>query len=203
MDHAQPAREGSIRLTDGRTLAYAEHGDTDGWPVLGCHGSPSSRLERHVEDGGAYRRWGVRFIVPDRPGFGRSDPHPGRRIMNWPADVRQLLDHLGIGRFAVLSLSGGAAYALACAHVFEDRVRAVGVLGGAPPPDVPWPWPRWLPERLLSAVHRPTPAAAMLQPAFAPLAGPPAPIPPPPPLRPHPPRPEGPAGPARRAPPGE
>ena len=177
MDHAQPAREGSIRLTDGRTLAYAEHGDPDGWPVLGCHGSPSSRLERHVEDGGAYRRWGVRFIVPDRPGFGRSDPHPGRRIMNWPADVRQLLDHLGIDRFAVLSLSGGAAYALACAHVFEDRVRAVGVLGGAPPPDVPWPWPRWVPEPVRAAAHRPSRAAALLRPVFAPIAVRPALIP--------------------------
>src|SRR3954464_15086048 len=142
MDHAQPAREGSIRLTDGRTPAYPEHGDPDGWPVLGSRGAPSSRLERHVEDAGAYRRWGVRFIVPDRPGFGRSDPHPGRRVMDWPDDVAQLLEHLGIERFAVLRLSGGAAYALACAYAFGNRVAKVGVLGGAPPPDIPWAWPR-------------------------------------------------------------
>jgi pimeloyl-ACP methyl ester carboxylesterase len=177
MDQAQALREGSIRLGDGRRLAYAEWGDPDGWPVLGCHGSPSSRLERHVEDDGAYRRWGVRFIVPDRPGFGRSDPHRGRRIIDWPADVRHLLDHLGIERFAVLSLSGGAAYALACAHVFADRVRAVGVLGGAPPPDVPWPWPSWVPERARAAAHRPSRATALLQPVFAPIAVRPAWIP--------------------------
>jgi pimeloyl-ACP methyl ester carboxylesterase len=177
MEHATGCREGSVRLGDGRTLAYAEWGDPDGWPVLGCHGSPSSRLERHVEDDGAYRRWGVRFIVPDRPGFGRSDPHPGRRVMDWPADVRHLLDDLGIDRFAVLSLSGGAAYALACAHVFQDRVRAVGVLGGAPPPDVPWPWPRWVPRSMRAAAHRPSPAAAMLRPVFAPTALRPAMIP--------------------------
>ena len=177
MDGARAPREGSVRLGDGRTLAYAEWGDPDGRPVLGCHGSPSSRLERHVEDDGAYQRWGVRFIVPDRPGFGLSDPHPGRRVMDWPADVAVLLDHLGIDRFAVLSLSGGAAYALACAHVFGDRVHAVGVLGGAPPPDVPWPWPRWLPERVRAAVHRPSRAAALLQPVFAPIAVRPALIP--------------------------
>src|SRR3954452_23304201 len=174
---AQALREGSIRLGDGRRLAYAEWGDPDGWPVLGCHGSPSSRLERHVEDDEAYRHWGVRFIVPDRPGFGRSDPHRGRRIIDWPADVRHLLDHLGIERFAVLSLSGGAAYALACAHVFAERVRAVGVLGGAPPPDVPWPWPSWVPERARAAAHRPSRATALLQPVFAPIAVRPAWIP--------------------------
>ncbi|WP_448628307.1 alpha/beta fold hydrolase [Geodermatophilus sp. URMC 64] len=145
MRPADEPREGTISLRDGRTLAYAEWGDPSGRPVLGCHGSPSSRLERHVEDVEDYRRWGVRLIVPDRPGFGRSDPQPGRRVLDWPADVRELLDDLGVDRFAVLSLSGGAAYALACAHEFGDRVHAVGVLGGAPPPDVPWPWPRWVP----------------------------------------------------------
>src|SRR3954463_12442921 len=132
-------REGEIRLDDGRTRAYAEWGVPDGWPVLGCHGSPSSRLERHVEDPEDYRRWGVRFLVPDRPGFGRSDPQPGRRVVDWPDDVGHLLDSLGVGGFSVLSLSGGAAYALACAAAFGPRVRAVGVLGGAAPPDPPPP----------------------------------------------------------------
>jgi pimeloyl-ACP methyl ester carboxylesterase len=130
-----------------------------------------------VEDPAAYRRWGIRFVVPDRPGFGRSDPQPGRRVLDWTDDVGRLLDHLGIDRFAVLSLSGGAAYALACAHAFGERVQSVGVLGGAPPPDVPWPWPRWVPRRVRSAAHRPSPAAALLQPVFAPLAVRPALIP--------------------------
>ncbi|MGX5657310.1 alpha/beta fold hydrolase, partial [Geodermatophilus nigrescens] len=76
-DSADGPREGRLQLRDGRTLAYAEWGDPAGRPVLGCHGSPSSRLERHVEDPGAYRRWGIRFVVPDRPGFGRAGPPPG------------------------------------------------------------------------------------------------------------------------------
>ncbi|MGY2067900.1 alpha/beta fold hydrolase [Blastococcus sp. SYSU DS0619] len=172
-----PPREDSIRLRDGRVLAYAEYGDPGGWPVLGCHGSPSSRLERHVEDPDAYRRWGMRVIVPDRPGFGRSDPHPGRRVMDWPDDVAQLLDHLGVDRFSVVSLSGGAAYALACAHVFAERVRAVGILGGAPPPDVPWPWPRWVPRRLRDTMHRPAQLATVLRPVLAPIGLRPAMIP--------------------------
>lgn len=162
-------REHTLRLRDGRTMAWTEQGDPDGAPVLACHGSPSSRLERHVEDPADYARWGVRLLVPDRPGFGRSDPHPGRRVLDWTDDVRQLLDHLGIDRFAALSLSGGAAYALACAFAFGNRVPAVTVLGGAPPPDVPWSWPHWIPGRVREALHRPSPAA-LLQPVFAPLA---------------------------------
>src|SRR3954451_836097 len=117
-------REGSLRLRDGRTLSYAEWGDPEGWPVLGCHGSPSSRLERHVEDTEDYRRWGVRLVVPDRPGFGRSDPQAGRRVLDWPGAVRALLDPLGIERSSALSRSGRAAYALACAHEFGARVHA-------------------------------------------------------------------------------
>src|ERR687889_429817 len=165
-------REGSIRLPDGRAMAYAEYGDPAGRVVLGCHGSPSSRLGRHVEDPEDYRRWGVRFVVPDRPGFGRSDPQPGRRVVDWPDDVARLLDSLDVGEFSVLSLSGGAAYALACPAAFGPRVQAVGVLGGAPPPDVPWPWPQWVPRRLRSAAHRPSPATALLRPLFAPVARP-------------------------------
>src|ERR671917_2435372 len=155
-------REGSIRLPDGRALAYAEYGDPAGRVVLGCHGSPSSRLERHVEDPEDYRRWGVRLVVPDRPGFGRSDPQPGRRVTDWPGEVPQLLDSLGSDRFAALSLSGGAAYALACAHAMPDRVTTVGILGGAPPPDVPWPWPAWLPTSVRAAAHRTSPATTAL-----------------------------------------
>jgi pimeloyl-ACP methyl ester carboxylesterase len=98
-------------------------------------------------------------------------------VVDWPADVAVLLDHLGVDRFAVLSLSGGAAYALACAATFGERVAAVGVLGGAPPPDVPWPWPRWVPARLRAAATRPGAAATLLRPAFAPIAVRPALIP--------------------------
>src|SRR3712207_4749749 len=99
MDGGAGPREGSLRLRDGRVMAYAEYGDPDGRVVLGCHGSPSSRLERHVEDPADYRRWGIRFVVPDRPGFGRSHQQPGRRVTDWPDDVARLLDALGeIGR---------------------------------------------------------------------------------------------------------
>jgi hypothetical protein len=49
-------------------------------------------------------------------------------------------------------------------------VTTVGILGGAPPPDVPWPWPRWIPSRVRAGLHRPAQLASVLRPAFAPVA---------------------------------
>jgi pimeloyl-ACP methyl ester carboxylesterase len=80
---------------------------------------------------------GVRVIVPDRPGMGCSDFQPGRRIVDWPNDVKELADALRLDRFAVLGSSGGSPYALACGAELRDRVTVVGVLGGIAPLDAP------------------------------------------------------------------
>lgn len=66
------------------------------------HGTPSCRLEPAafgVAD--AASRRGIRLIAPDRPGIGRSDALPERRVLDYPADIAFLADHLRIGRFAV------------------------------------------------------------------------------------------------------
>src|SRR6266496_2748375 len=90
----------AIRLRDGRSLAYAEWGDPAGRPVLHFHGIPGSRFERHADDG-LYARLGLRYITIDRPGYGRSDPKPGRTFLDWAADVEQLADALEIDRFHI------------------------------------------------------------------------------------------------------
>ena len=40
-------REGTITLTDGRTLGFAEHGVEGGIPVFYCHGNPGGRFLAH------------------------------------------------------------------------------------------------------------------------------------------------------------
>jgi pimeloyl-ACP methyl ester carboxylesterase len=60
--------EQRIRLEDGRTLAYSEHGNPSGQPVLFFHGLPSSRLMHPDEV--VTRSLGARLITIDRPGFG-------------------------------------------------------------------------------------------------------------------------------------
>ena len=136
MDAETPPRGGSLRLSDGRRLAYAEWGDVDGAPVIHHHGMPGSRLD-HAASNDVYRRAGVRVITPDRPGYGLSDSLPHRSALDWPADVVQLADHLGFERFAVTALSGGGLYALACAAAIPERLTEVVVVGCPAPLDRP------------------------------------------------------------------
>jgi pimeloyl-ACP methyl ester carboxylesterase len=116
--------ESSLRLADGRTLSYAEHGDPRGAAVLFFHGLPGSRLTRHPDESIA-ERLGVRLFTFDRPGYGRSTPQPRRRFLDWAEDMRQFADASGLERLALVGWSGGAPYALAVASVLEQRVERV------------------------------------------------------------------------------
>jgi pimeloyl-ACP methyl ester carboxylesterase len=73
---------------------------------------------------------GVRLIAFDRPGYGKSDRKPGRRVADGAEDVSEIADALGLDRFAVLGRSGGGPHALACAALLPDRVTRVAVLVG-------------------------------------------------------------------------
>ncbi len=121
-----------VRLPDGRRLGFDEHGDPQGRPFFFFHGFGSSRLVRHPDDTIAVSL-GARVIAVDRPGIGLSDPKPGRRLLEWPADVEAVADALGIDRFGVIGWSGGGAYAAACAYLIPDRLTAVGIISGAAP----------------------------------------------------------------------
>jgi pimeloyl-ACP methyl ester carboxylesterase len=156
------AREGKIRLPDGRALAWAEYGDPKGQPLLYCHGFPGSRLEAALADAAARER-GWRLFAPDRPGYGRSDHLPGRSLVGWPADAATLADHLGVERFAVLGVSGGAPYALACAARIPERLTRIGLVAPLGPVDTPAATAGMaLLGRFFLALFRRTPAAGHL-----------------------------------------
>ena len=129
--------EESLLLHDGRTLGYAEFGEPDGVPVFYCHGFPGSRLDWLITDTPEESYAGARVIAIDRPGCGLSDPQPGRTMLDWPLDVAELADALGIDRYIVLGISGGGPYALACGVVTPERVSALGVVCGMGPADAP------------------------------------------------------------------
>lgn len=126
----------SICLRDGRTLAYTEHGDPDGQPVFFFHGNPGSRLTRHPDESIA-TSLGARIITPDRPGYGRSNYQPGRTLLDWPDDVAQLADALGVDRFAVVGWSAGGPEALACLAQLPERATRAALIAGAAPLDRP------------------------------------------------------------------
>lgn len=127
-----------LRLPDGRLLGYDEHGPPQGLPLLYFHGSPGSRLAwRLFVQAELAEEFGLRAIVPDRPGLGLSDLQAARRILDWPADIAALADHLGLDRFAILGYSGGGPYALACALAMPERLTRVGIVSGTAPFDQP------------------------------------------------------------------
>ncbi len=83
------------------------------------------------------RQMGVRLIGVDRPGYGDSTFQPGRRILDWPKDILELADALGLDRFAVAGHSGGGPYTLACAYALPERVSAAAPICGAGPCETP------------------------------------------------------------------
>ncbi len=125
----------SITLQGGRKLVYAEYGDPQGRPIFFFHGIPGSRLFRPSDQLTA--KTGTRLICIDRPGYGLSTFQPNRSILDWPADVLHLADHLGTQRFAVAGHSGGGPYALACAYALEGRVSATALISSAGPVETP------------------------------------------------------------------
>jgi pimeloyl-ACP methyl ester carboxylesterase len=116
------------RLHDGRRLSYLAIGPQDGALVLYLHGaigSPQGVSGDLIETTDDLR---IRYVMVSRPGFGDSDPAPGRTLRGFARDAAALADHLGHDRFAVVGVSAGGPYALACAHELRARLAAAAVV---------------------------------------------------------------------------
>lgn len=122
----------SFHLPDGRRLGFAEYGVASGIPILFFHGAPGSSY-LHTDMAQIVAQRGVRLIAVDRPGYGLSDPHPGRTFLSWADDMEALTDKLGIARFSIIGLSGGCPHALACAYKLSDRVSKVALAAALVP----------------------------------------------------------------------
>ena len=97
-----------IEYKNGNTLAYAEYGDKNGYPVLAQHGLIAS-----IEDHALFESLinsGIRLICMARPGYGESSPYPMARIAEWGEIVSGLVDELALPYFDVLGMSSGAPY---------------------------------------------------------------------------------------------
>lgn len=123
-------REKAITLPDGRRLAYTVQGR--GYPVMVLHGSSGCRYSYHP-DTSIVRRLRMRLIVPERPGYGGSDPFPGRVLSDTVQDVVALAEALQIKRFGVMGVSAGGAHAAACAYALPERVLAAAIVAAPAP----------------------------------------------------------------------
>ena len=121
--------EGEVKLRDGRTLAYVGWGAETGPVGVLCHPS-AGVVPAGWEVAGDL---GVRVVLPDRPGTGRSSFQAGRSIIDWPPDVAELMTKLGVGRFSVIGVSACTAYALSCGVLLAPRLDRLGIIAGTVP----------------------------------------------------------------------
>ncbi len=135
---SKPTQHGTMRLRDGRKLAYRCFGPEDGKPCLFIHNMLSGPamllpLMPHLE------ARGVRLICPVRPGFGESDvdevcrDDPSQAPTRFARDAMDLLDHLGESRVVCVGYMSGAVYAFRLAQVYPGRISGVFNISGAVP----------------------------------------------------------------------
>ncbi|KAJ5736762.1 uncharacterized protein N7483_001887 [Penicillium malachiteum] len=131
----QAQQNQSITLADGRKLGFAEFGSIsdDATPLFYLHGLPGSRLDAALFHPAACEV-NVRVMGIDRPGFGLSSSQSNRKLLDSPADVRELAKYLKLEQYYVFGFSGGGLYALACAYALpKTELLGVGVASGMGP----------------------------------------------------------------------
>lgn len=130
---ARPQIEGKIAVGEDRQLGFAEFGAPQGRAMFWLHGTPGARRQIPVEARLYAAEANIRLIGVDRPGIGSSTPYQYETVSQFAEDLRTVADTLGIDKMAVIGLSGGGPYTLACASAMPDRVVTAGILGGVAP----------------------------------------------------------------------
>ena len=131
----RPKIEGNVAVSADRQIGFAEFGDPQGRTVFWLHGTPGARRQIPTEVRGYAQRHHIRLIGIDRPGIGSSTPYQYENIFAFAEDLRIFADTFGIETMAVIGLSGGGPYALACAAGMPDRVVVDPPVGLLPDAD--------------------------------------------------------------------
>lgn len=74
-----------------------------------------------------------RLIAVDRPGYGESTVQKNLTFLKFASQIRNLFQEQNIDKFSIISVSGGAPYALALAYVMKDQVLKLTSVGGIAP----------------------------------------------------------------------
>jgi pimeloyl-ACP methyl ester carboxylesterase len=123
-----------IEVSDGRSVQVLTAGPAEGLPLVFHTGTPAGLVEYPPLLAAAVGA-GLRIVQYSRPGYGDSDPRPGRTVADAAADVAAVLDHLGADGFVTAGWSGGGPHALACAALLPGRCQAAATIAGVAPRD--------------------------------------------------------------------
>ncbi|ATW51832.1 prolyl aminopeptidase [Streptomyces peucetius] len=131
----EPYEQGMLDVGNGNLVHWEVCGNPQGKPALVVHGGPGSgcnpRMRRYF-DPDAYR-----IVLFDQRGCGRSTPHASDPAADMRhnttghllADMEQLREHLGIGRWLLYGGSWGSTLLLAYAERHPLRVSEIVVDG--------------------------------------------------------------------------
>lgn len=124
-------RDHLLTLPDGRNVSYSDSGPRTGRCVLLCHGLPGARVQ--VPSTAVLDTHGIRLIIIERPGLGRSSPQPVRTIAGWSTDVNAVLAAASVDTVTLVGYSAGTPYALSYASLYPERVRCIHLVSGMAP----------------------------------------------------------------------
>ncbi len=132
---AQAGATARLRTIDtpALTIGFEESGDPQGFPVVLLHGFPD---DARAFDGVAppLANLGYRVIVPYLRGYGPTRIRDPRVRTGEQAaigqDVIDLMDAIGVKRFAVSGYDWGGRAACIAAALHRDRVRAAVFISG-------------------------------------------------------------------------
>jgi pimeloyl-ACP methyl ester carboxylesterase len=118
-----------VPLPDGRTIAVEDRGNPNGRPLVFLHSAPGSRLIDPDPWATAGAR--VRLVTFDRPGYGSSTTLAEGdfpTVAGYADDAAAVIEHLALGRVAVVGWSAGGLVALALAARRPDLVQSVAMV---------------------------------------------------------------------------
>ncbi|XP_058107165.1 uncharacterized protein LOC131250833 [Magnolia sinica] len=130
-----------IKLSDGRHLAYKEHGvpkEEAKYKIVYVHGFDSCRHDALPMSLELAEELGVYLVSFDRPGYGESDPNPRRTPKSTALDIEELADQLKLGsKFYVIGFSMGGQVIWGCLKYIPHRLAGATLLT----PVVNYWWP--------------------------------------------------------------
>ena len=151
-----------FREEDGDRIAWEEHGDPDGDPVLYFHPFFEGALFTAEQDAAA-REAGLRVIAPWRPLSGETTGRSKRidLVREFARRLDPFLDAQGVKECAVLGATAGTPFALAFAQA--SRIRLNGVVLAGPL----IPFPTWADIGMVDIGYRRAVQMTRMAPAFA------------------------------------
>ncbi len=116
----------SLQIREGRTVHFTDTGEAGWTPMLfiGGVGTSARAPELVAFLDTLRRRLKVRIIAVERNGLGDTAFDPAWTFDDYTSDVRQVLEHLDVQRFALVAISGGGAYAGHIAAAMPEHVTS-------------------------------------------------------------------------------